>query len=298
DSDNGDTDSIELVEPGPKLGLGAQRPRVKAVAQKAITEVIADVCLKNAFPEGPEKHNGFTCPTLVRVATELGYNDIVRRLKTDKKYAHYLGSIPAQRISTFRGKVKRTVTDGIVATSYGLQPGDNTLVEWLDEKLNYIYPHNYKNRKVDRALPYNPPIFVQVMRAAWFSRPQSYGFKIMDRYMSSSPEAPREKEIPAPMLALASTAIYASIVDYSASSYKAGDFTGNEFSQVYARNISVLQTIKDKKPNKYHVLMHNFFRVLWYTILFTCMVLSLMAHAVAHMHRSCRVPSTMTTSMQ
>lgn len=50
---------------------------------------------------------------------------------------------PAQRISTFRGKVKKH-TDGVVASTYGLQPGDGAKVDWLDNKLTYIYPHDYK----------------------------------------------------------------------------------------------------------------------------------------------------------
>ncbi|KAH9847583.1 hypothetical protein C2E23DRAFT_847901 [Lenzites betulinus] len=252
---------IDLVSPGPKLALGVQLPRVRAVAKAAIDEVQADVCLKNAFPEGPDKHNQFTLPTLVRVAQKLGYADIVRRVQTDITYSRHLGSIPAQRISTFRGRVKKH-TDGVVAETYNLQPGDGHRVDWLDQQLNYIYPHNYKSQKVDRHLPYKPSIFTQVMRSAWFSRPTAYGFAIIDRFTSSSLKHPREKEIPAPMLALAATAIYASIVDYSAPVYKARDFTGNEFADTYARNMRALQKIKDADTNKYHVLMHGFFRVI------------------------------------
>ncbi|KAL1941439.1 hypothetical protein VTO73DRAFT_7256 [Trametes versicolor] len=256
-----DESGIELVDPGPKLALGPQHRCVKIVAKRAINDVLIDVCLKNAFPEGPDKHNQFTHPTLIRVARDLEMHDIARRLKNDLTYSRYLGSIPAQRISTFRGKVKKH-TDGVVASTYGLQPGDGVKVDWLDDKLTYIYPHDYKSRKVDRHLPYQLPIFVQVMRAAWFSRPTAYGFKIIDRFTSSSLEAPREKEIPAAMLGLAATAVYASIVDFSASTYKARDFTGNEFADVYARNIRALQKIKDNDVGKYHVLMHGLFRTL------------------------------------
>ncbi|KAI0635790.1 hypothetical protein C8Q77DRAFT_1207724 [Trametes polyzona] len=262
-----DNDSIELVEPGPRLSLGIQRPRVRTVAKRAIDDVLLNVCLKNAFPEGPDKHNQFTRPTLIRIATELGFKDIARRLNSDVVYSRHLGSIPAQRISTFRGKVKKH-TDGLVALVFGLHPGDALKVEWLDEKLNYIYPHEYKaslgklTRNVKRNLPYKPPVFTQVMRAAWFSKPSAYGFKIYDHFTSSSLEAPREKEIPAPMLALAATAIYASITDYSAPNYKAGDFTGNSFLDVYARNMRALQKIREGDVGKYHVLMHGFFREL------------------------------------
>ncbi|KAH9852997.1 hypothetical protein C2E23DRAFT_885337 [Lenzites betulinus] len=252
---------IDLVNPGPKLALGCQHPRVRAVAKAAIDEVQANVCLNNAFPEGPDKHNQFTLPTLVRVAQKLGYPDIARRVQTDMIYSRHLGSIPAQRISTFRGRIKK-YTDGVVAETYNLRPGDGHRVDWLDQQLNYIYPHNYKSQKVDRHLPYKPTIFIQVMRSAWFSRPTAYGFAIIERFTSSSLEQPREKEIPAPMLALAATAIYASIVDYSAPVYKARDFTGNEFADTYARNMRALQKIKDHDTNKYHVLMHGFFRSL------------------------------------
>ncbi|KAH9850540.1 hypothetical protein C2E23DRAFT_887417 [Lenzites betulinus] len=259
DSDSNVADlGIKLVDPGPKLALTNQCPCVKAVAHQAIEDVLIDVCLKNAFPEGPNKHNQFTRPTLIRVAKELKCSDIVQRLKTDQTYSRYLGSI---RISTFRGKIKKH-TDSVVPTTYGLNPGDGAKVDWLDHKLTYVYPHEYKTCKVKRHLPYSLSIFGQVMRAMWFSRPTSYGFKVMPKFSSSSLQFPREKEIPAPMLALVATAIYASIIDYSAPTYKAGDFTGNEFSDVYARNIRALQSIKDADVEKYHVLMHGFFKTL------------------------------------
>ncbi|KAI0356052.1 hypothetical protein OH77DRAFT_1589525 [Trametes cingulata] len=259
---NEDEDSgIELVEPSAKLALNQQHRRVRLVAKKSIDEVQDDVCLKNAFPDGADKYHLFTRPILLRAATALDFPDIARRIKNDATYARYLGSIPAQRISNFRGKVKRQ-TDSAVSMAYGLRPGNGIKVDWLCNKLTYIYPHDYKAQKVERNKPYRLPIFEDVMRGAWFSRPSAYGYKLIDRFSSSSPEAPRELEIPAPMLALAATAIYASIVDYSAEVYKVGVFSGNEFSDVYARNIRVLQAIKDADVAKYHALMHGFFRTL------------------------------------
>ncbi|CDO69801.1 hypothetical protein BN946_scf184766.g46 [Trametes cinnabarina] len=64
------------------------------------------------------------------------------------------------------------------------------------------------------------------------------------------------------MLTLAAMAIHTSIVDYSAKIFKIGDFSGNNFSDIYARHMQILQKIKDDNAGKYHVLMHGFFRVL------------------------------------
>ncbi|CDO76891.1 hypothetical protein BN946_scf184903.g12 [Trametes cinnabarina] len=134
--------SIEIVWPGKggKIGLKAQHSRVRAVAQQAINGLLARVCLENAFPEGPEKHNHFAKHALISSAEALGFDDIVWRLKSDKEYAKTLGTI---RLSTFRGRIK-AITDPLVQTAYGLECGARDHVNWLKDSLCYIYPGDFK----------------------------------------------------------------------------------------------------------------------------------------------------------
>ena len=54
---------------------------------------------------------------------------------------------------------------------------------------------------------YSPRIFEEVLQAHFFSKARSFGWRIVDHFTSSLPDKPDEKEIPAAMLALVSTAV-------------------------------------------------------------------------------------------
>ena len=105
----------------------------------------------------------------------------------------------------------------------------------------------------------------------------------MDRFTSSHPTKPDEKEIPAAMLALVSTAvclpflsvmfsiidssqIYACIDDYRHLTYEAGRFEINEYLHAYKQNISVLNDIKEGAIDAYHDLMHGLFINITYVL--------------------------------
>ncbi|TFK78567.1 hypothetical protein K466DRAFT_606865 [Polyporus arcularius HHB13444] len=110
--------NIELVQPakaGHKLGLFDQHPRVRKTSKLAMKMNQSNLLLHNAFPDGPYKYTDF---------------DIKTRLKRDADYAHDLASLPVQRISTFRGKVKG-LTDQAVSKPYDLDIGSPAHVNWL-----------------------------------------------------------------------------------------------------------------------------------------------------------------------
>ena len=59
---------------------------------------------------------------------------------------------------------------------------------------------------------YSPRIFEEVLQAHFFSKPRSFGWSLVERFTSSLPDKPDEKEIPAAMLALVSTAVSLTIM--------------------------------------------------------------------------------------
>ena len=112
----------------------------------------------------------------------------------------------------------------------------------------------------------------------FFSKKNSFGFRIVSHFTSSDLQNPDEKEIPAAMLALISTAvrqhclvfslctqthvvlqIYASIEDYKHAPYEAGKFEVNSYLHVYKQNIAVLDDIKTGNPEAYHTLLHGLY---------------------------------------
>ena len=70
-----------------------QPPRVRKVAKDAISCVESEICLKNAFPDGPEKYDVFARRILVKCAEANGDRELAKKLKDDADYAHDLASI-------------------------------------------------------------------------------------------------------------------------------------------------------------------------------------------------------------
>ncbi|PIL24484.1 hypothetical protein GSI_14239 [Ganoderma sinense ZZ0214-1] len=259
DEDNKNIDLIWLGNSRPNLT--DQHPRVKQVANLAIADCELNVCTVNAFPDDPDGDGSFTRDILIKHAKALGYKDMVQKLKDrkDSTYWKKLSTIPSQRVFLLRGKVKGKC-EGAVRAAYDLMIGDTEKVAWLQKDLAYIYPHDYKNRTVNGKEGFKPPIFENMLIASFFSRRQSYGHRISKHFKSSHPDKPDEKEIPAPMLALVSTAIFAAIDDFKHAHYDAAKFEVNLNLHVYRRNMAFLDHIKDKNIDAFHTLMHGLFK--------------------------------------
>ncbi|CDO71996.1 hypothetical protein BN946_scf184943.g31 [Trametes cinnabarina] len=256
DSDADDS-GIEIVPPqSGKLALGDQHRRVRRVLKHAIYTTHVDIAIKNAFPDGPQKHGNTVHKALVNAATKFAYDDILRRLKKDEDYAALLARI---RISTFRGLVRK-LAEGQPCTAFGLTFGDKVKGDWLQESFRYIYPFDYENKTVKANKAYSPPIFFEILRVAFFKRANSFGFRVSSYFTSSVPDKPDEKEIPASMLALVATALYAAIDDCKNRLAQPRHFTANDYWNVYADHIQELSNLRSKGPAQYHFLMHSFWR--------------------------------------
>ena len=117
----------------------------------------------------------------------------------------------------------RFATDKLVGQAFNLRRGDINKVEWLQWGLRYTCPFDYEARTplvplytADSCLQartheaveaYIPDIFAEALRDALFANANSHGHFMVDRFTSSSSEAPEEKEVPATMLAVISTAV-------------------------------------------------------------------------------------------
>ncbi|PIL26403.1 hypothetical protein GSI_12164 [Ganoderma sinense ZZ0214-1] len=265
DDDDNEDPRIDIVWYGSnRPNLTDQYPRVYRVTRRTIRECEPNVCLLNAFPD---EDANFARPLLIKHATTLGYKDMVKKLKsnkeTDEFYHRKLCAIASQRVNLIRGKVKKACQRQ-VKTVYGLTVGDSEKITWLLDGIAYIFPHKYevfvhKDRTVKGEGAFSLPIFEDMLSDAFFSKKGSFGFRIMPRFTSSDPENPEEKEIPAAMLALVSTAIYASIEDYKHAPYEAGKFEVNSYLHVYKQNIAALDAIKTGNLEAYHALLHGLY---------------------------------------
>ncbi|CDO72218.1 hypothetical protein BN946_scf184970.g70 [Trametes cinnabarina] len=243
-----------------KLGKLKQHPRVRRTLGMAIAECQMNILTKTAFPEGTGKYNVVARYALTQAAERLGYTQLVKRLKTDDEYAMALASIPVNRIPLFRSKAK-DVVKATVKTVYNLKAGDEPHVNWLQHGCRYIYPHQYED-KFDGENAYRLSIFADGIQAAYFSSPKSFGWKITKRFTSSLPDKPDELEIPAPLLALISTAVFAVIEEHRSARCEAIDFTTNAFSKAYERNMKILNSIRAEDPDEYHNLTHGLYEAI------------------------------------
>ncbi|OJT12554.1 hypothetical protein TRAPUB_10898 [Trametes pubescens] len=260
-TDSGAEESgIEIVPPrSGKLKLTDQHRRVCRVLKHSVHTVLLDVSLKNAYPDGPEKHGQTAYKALLNAAAEFGYGDIVKRLKKKDEYAAELCKIPSQRIPTFRGQVRKLV-EGQPCTAFGLRFGDKVKGDWLQEGLRYIYPFDYETKTIKANQPYSPPVYLETLRVAFFKRSSSFGFNVSPHFTSSLLDKPDEKEMPAPLLALVATALHAAIEDCKHGYIQPHDFTANDYWNVYTDHIQHLSTIRSQGPAQYHVLMHGLWR--------------------------------------
>ncbi|KAI1788559.1 hypothetical protein LXA43DRAFT_872610, partial [Ganoderma leucocontextum] len=251
-------DVTAVVRKEGRVRLTDQHGQVQRVCAVAIKEVLTNICIKNIFPDGPEKSGDFAKSALINAAKSLKYNEVAKKLRTDVEYWRKLASIPAQCVRNLCGKAKKAA-DPLISTVFNLDDGDIDKVRWLHDELWYIYPHDYEKDTVDGEKAYSQPVFYQVLRNAFFNKARSFGFAIVDRFESSHPEHPDEKEIPSALLALAATAVFASIEDHRMSRSEVGDFKGNVFLNAYRANMDILWEIKSDNIGAYHRLTHDLY---------------------------------------
>ncbi|KAI0629512.1 hypothetical protein C8Q77DRAFT_1065182, partial [Trametes polyzona] len=251
---------IEIVLPREgRLKLREQHRRVRRLIQRGIDFTLAEICLQNAFPDTSQDHIKIVYRALLKAADELSDEDIMRRLKRKDDYAYEMCKIPSQRIPIFRGNVRK-LAEGVPITAFGMVFGDKEKGEWLLRSHRFLYPFNYEAKTIDAGKIYGQPIFLEILRLAFFKQPDAFGFGISDRFCSSLPGKPNEVELPAPMLALVATAIYAAIDDCMNSRHHPRDFTANNYWNKYKDFVNELSNIRTNGPQQYHALMHGLWR--------------------------------------
>ncbi|KAG2114026.1 hypothetical protein BD769DRAFT_1391579 [Suillus cothurnatus] len=72
----------------------------------------------------------------------------------------------------------------------------------------------------------------------------------------------QQPEIMIPMDALTITLVYATLLWNSSKSPSKFNFTGNQFSEVYAFHMNFLNEMEENAPNKFHKLMANIFEAI------------------------------------
>ncbi|CDO69798.1 hypothetical protein BN946_scf184766.g43 [Trametes cinnabarina] len=256
--------AYQIVYPpqGGVLALKAQHLDIQDVISATRRRLERNIVTLDAFPDARDRGRSVRMAMVETVKTlqpPERYAGLVMRMVTDGDFTRALSTIPNQRISSFRGKVKEK-SDIAVAAAYGLVSGNaKERIEWLLPELIYIYPTDFEKKSIVENKPYQHPIIASVLRETFFKGPQAFASKNEDIFTSSLPQRP-EKEIPMVMLALVGTAIHASLLDWSSGdSAGVSSFSADRYVDAYKEHIIFMKGIKSSSAIKYHVMMYKLY---------------------------------------
>ncbi|PIL22434.1 hypothetical protein GSI_15122 [Ganoderma sinense ZZ0214-1] len=250
-----DSDMVDADEP-----IDPMAYRLDAV-QAAIVRLERKIVVEDAFPDAHKRGRGVRL-TLVEATRSLmpaqKYQGLVARLISDPMFTRGLASIPNQRISTFRRKLKEK-SDSSVPSSFDLVAGKaQGIVEWILPHLRYVYPIDIQKHQISNSQPYHAPIIIIVLRESFFRGPRSFYLRNEDIFRSSLPGR-EEREIPMVMLALVGAAIHASLVDWKSGECIETNFSAEKYMDAYSEHMTFLEAIKSSGPVKYHTMMYKLF---------------------------------------
>ena len=152
---------VPPTQPGGALQLMVQDEAIRTTVRHAIADLDRYLAFENGFPDAITRAR-VIADLLAAAAQSLSFDGLYDRLKTDHDFTRTLSALvspskpishkhlqlmvarqPKQRMSTFRGNIKK-LADAQVVAFYGLTPGEcKEKVEWLFFHLAYIYPFTY-----------------------------------------------------------------------------------------------------------------------------------------------------------
>ncbi|KZT20197.1 hypothetical protein NEOLEDRAFT_1182722 [Neolentinus lepideus HHB14362 ss-1] len=242
-----------------RVNLGNQSVDVQAVAREAIKAVSVYLGFQDAFPEiGGRTVLSRDC--LVSAAQESSrYPEILHRLVHEDGYGKALGRIPDGQISTWR-RLAYSIGSNHVIGGYHLTPGCDERVASLLKSQKYIFPGDVEvPGKLRTNEPYKHPTILAIMQALYFSGSGALGVQHTDLFTSSSP-TDAAVEVPLSMVALVTTAIHNSLMEWQTGKRQAREFSALNCGDIYRTHVGILEKLKASKPGFFHALMSGLYR--------------------------------------
>ncbi|RPD60884.1 hypothetical protein L227DRAFT_563327 [Lentinus tigrinus ALCF2SS1-6] len=243
------------------VNLTAQHEHTRKIVRDALPILEAKLTFENVFPNAitlaQEVRN-----TLINVANAAGYSGLEHALRYNPQVSGPVAVIVKQRMSTFRGNVKKTA-DTHVTAFYSLKPGCAALVAALFDHLAYNYVFTWdptaNKLQVSWNKPYGHAIYPAMLHTCFFNGSSSMAAKNPDLFCSSLDARPQEKEIPIPMLAFVGAAIHAALSEWRSGNQAHVSFSADGFLDVYNEHKLLLVGIKNKNLRAFHKMMHRLY---------------------------------------
>ncbi|THH29545.1 hypothetical protein EUX98_g4657 [Antrodiella citrinella] len=239
---------------------------VRLILGLAIKMVEVDAAFDTPYPEVEDKL-AYLRSVLIACAMDV-HNTIADRIRDDWLYAKRLMTHPANRLSHYRTHVKDAVVPRLDA-AYSLRHWMGvarsvleikTLVANLLDSRKYMYPTTITGTEVRiiKSQPFQAPMIIQTLQAAYFGTSTSVGIRHADRFRSSLPDKPTEHEIPICMLAMAAAAVNAVLLCWTTGVYISAPFHVDTGIALYQEQVMTLELIlKQAGPKRAHRMMAN-----------------------------------------
>ncbi|XP_006463147.1 hypothetical protein AGABI2DRAFT_119973 [Agaricus bisporus var. bisporus H97] len=179
-------------------------------------------------------------------ANKLSMEGLAERVSQDRIFRRDLGRTINHRMVLLRSNVKAiTVPSDYI--------GDAT----------YLFPET-PDRTPIITRPYEHPCIIHTLKEFLFkegSRKARLGDQHAIIFKSTNPRRPDRLEIPPSVLALISTAVQATISDWSTGMRINSDFIADTVEDIFTGHTSYISSLKNKSIPKYHAMLHRIYNL-------------------------------------
>ncbi|KAK7025400.1 hypothetical protein VNI00_016037 [Paramarasmius palmivorus] len=252
-------------EGGRYIRINNQNTRVRSVIQRAMDISDPEIVFLNAYPD----HRDMIVSTrnaLVQAVREYkkqypseGYDKIKKRIQHDRDFMERMGGVVINRFSNTRSHVKKIADTYVLGYDLGNQGNSTDIraqVKTLLDADSYCYPGTWEvlpNYQYKRHMDRHKPYLVQPIIATM--RHLCSGYKAdqhLDQFGSSMETLPQEKEVPPGLVALAATAIFASLCDWQTGTLQHVVFNSGNYHTTFNGHMQYLEGVCDNYLGQYH----------------------------------------------
>ncbi|KAF8666931.1 hypothetical protein AX14_006412 [Amanita brunnescens Koide BX004] len=256
------TDIVTLPK-SKEILLSIQMYELKLVIRKAMILVEGRIRFDHAFPSPADRSVwnrlalAEACTVLESIShspnVKVKYNWIQQHVEVDDQYVSDISTILDPRVSLLQGDSKAAAAINVCA-AYGLHGGSARLVQRLLQQKQYIYPPALHGDGFLRDRPFEHNAIIGTLHDDLFSGYRSVVRIYPDRY---KPGEENSYALTPSMVALAATAVFASLKEWETGPRIPTHFTMNVFAEVYRGHIEDLAYIEQRNEPAYKALLRR-----------------------------------------
>ncbi|KAJ7712785.1 hypothetical protein B0H14DRAFT_3637376 [Mycena olivaceomarginata] len=248
--------------PGKDVRLNDQPDACKAVIRSAIALLKISIFCENSYMQILSR-TGFGKGYLVQSAENLG-NDAVhikQRLMTDPKYLAVLADLLVDRVNIIRGSVKKvaaSLAPGLYKILGLTSEATMKLIEELLKDHRYIFGVDPHTSRIKTDEPFLHAAIIAVIKQAILTG--AFKAQVEHLFVSTNPDYPDRLELPDAMVCIATTAVYATLVEYrTTGECQPINFTEAAYEDTYRNHMKSLADTRVYAPKALGRVFHRLY---------------------------------------